>query len=277
MKDESLERNEGSQEDLYEEFDISKFDFSIADPWEEESSAENGQPEAKPQPAGEDPAFEAEPAAELAAEITPSPKPPKKEEKERTLPAFSLPSVDRKTFLRKSRRYLRYALRPSGLYENISETLWWVFLLGCCLFGCAFYLLLGMDWASAGMIVSSRVPLLMLTGFLLGGTVSLAFVGGATMLAKLCKEDDLQPFRMISAVAGAAVYPSAVLLFGLFLGLFGLSVSMSFGVVALLWWIFNLMEMLKDLMGNRYFPILTFVILWSMGLFALITATFLLK
>lgn len=276
MKEESFEPNNQSADEVYEEFDISKFDFSIADPWEEapqEAETPTEPPAEEPAEAPETPSFSEE---LLDLPLTPEKTPPAKEKRERSLPSFSF-GVDKKTFLRKSRRYLRYALRPSGLYENISESLWWIFLLGCCLFGCAFYLLLGMDWASAGMIASARVPLLMLTGLLLGGTVSVAFAGGACVLAKLCKEDDLKPFRMISAVAGSAVYPAAVLLFGLFLGLFGLSVSMSFGVVALLWWIFNLMEMLKDLMGRRFFPILTFIILWSAGLFALITATFMLK
>lgn len=280
---------------VYEEFDISKFDFSIADPGEdpappaEEPQAPTPEPEPPepeiavpaeepeiPAPQAQKGAFSAE--EELLDEPPVLPRNKEKRPKEpQADPTANHPSIDRKILIRKAKRYLRYALRPSGLYENISESLWGIFLAGCCLFGCVFYLLIGLDWASAGLITPNRVWLLMLTGFLLGGTVSLAFAGGAALLAKLCKEDRLHPFRMLSAVAGAAVYPGVVLCLGLLLGLFGLSVSMSFGIVALLWWIFNLMEVLKDLLGNRFFPVVTFILLWGMGLFTLISATLMLK
>ena len=52
---------------------------------------------------------------------------------------------------------------------------------------------------------------------------------------------------------------------------------MSFGIVALLWWIYTLMEVLRDLFPDRFLPTLTFLTGWAFALFALMSVTFTLK
>jgi len=255
-----------TQPPVYEEFDISKFDFTIRDPGET--------PAPTPPPREEPPA----PAKKTRSGRAPAPSPEPAEDL--SSPAFSSEGWqgDRLSRLKvKARRYLRYALRPSGLYENISERFWWLFLLGACLFVGGFYLLVGMDWLHAGLISGGRTFAFVLTGCLVGGIGSLAFVGLSVLTAKLGREDAVSGLRMLSAVAGSAVLPSAVLLTGLIFGLFGLSVSLSFGVTALLWWIFSLAELLKNMFGPRYLLIVTQVTLWGFGIFSLITLTFSLK
>ena len=140
-----------------------------------------------------------------------------------------------------------------------------------------FYLLVGMDWAHADLISTGRLLFFVLTGGLLGGAAALVFVGMTAITARLCREDAIRPFRLLSSVAGAWVFPSLRLVFGLSLGCFGLSVSMSFGMMALLWWIFSLTELLRDLFGKRFLPILTLILLWSAALMTAISVTFGLK
>lgn len=261
------------EEELYEEFDISTFDFTIRDPGED------------PLPPAEEPA--AEP---VKVEEAPSPKKerkkPREEEEEEPAPgeevrtAFGLPNfaaMDRRAWRNKLRRYLRYALRPSGLYENMSERLWAFFLGGNCLFMALFYLLVGLDWLHADLISGGRLVAFVLTGGLLGGAAALSFVGLTALTARLCREDAIRPFRLLSSVAGAWLFPAASLLFGLLLSFFGLSVSMSFGIMALLWWIYTLTEVLRDLLGKRYFSILTLIVLWGVALMSVISVTFRLK
>ncbi|MBO5222186.1 MAG: hypothetical protein J6C26_07715 [Clostridia bacterium] len=262
-----------------DEFDFSNFDFTIHDPGEDPA----------PATPAEEPPLPREAEAPL-----PSVKKKKKEhrkKKEEPLPEevssveeperrfFGLPNfaaMTRKQLLGKGRHYLRYALRPSGLYENLNEPLWGFFLLLNCLFGGLFYLLVALDWSHADLISAGRMWAFVLTGCLVGGAAALAFAGGTSLLAKIFGADAIRPFRMLSAVAGAAVCPAAVMGLGLILSLFGCSVSMSFGVIALLWWIFTLTEVLRDLLGKKYY-VLTFITLWGFALFALITVTFSLK
>ena len=248
-------------EALYEEFDISSFDFTVRDPGE--ASAEAPEPPT--------------PSVEPPKEEKPSPSP-------RSLPEkkgwFGLPdyrALDRRALKNKLRRYLRYALRPAGLYENVHEPIWWMFLTGCCGFMALFYLLVGLDWMQADLISGGRLAAFVLTGALMGGAAALGFAMLTSLTARLCREDAVRPFRLLSSLAGAWVFPSLVLLLGLVLSLCGCAVSMSFGLMALLWWIFTLTEVLKDLFGPRYLPILTVTVLWGMALFGLISVTFTLK
>lgn len=257
----------------YEEFDISTFDFTIHDPGEDPQPESNPAPEAMPDPEPESPS---QPERRIQ-----KPKPEKRPRAPKE--ASPRPETIRKPLTRqqlrsKSKRYLRYALRPTGLYENISEAYWPVFLLGACLFGGGLYLLAGMDWFRAGLISFGRMWAFVLAGLLVGGLATLVFAGCAALLARFCKMDDLRPFRLISATAGAAVFPACVLIVGLLTGLiFGVSVFISFGILALLWWIFFLMEVLRDLFAERNAATLTLMILWGLGLFTLISLTFSMK
>lgn len=262
---ESDQANTPAQEEIpYEEFDISKFDFTVRDP------GENPQPIPQPQSA------EAKPKKTAPPPRREEPA-PVGEEKKMFLGLPNYAAMDRRALRSKMRRYLRYALRPSGLYENLYESLWGLYLLGCSLFMSLFYLTVGLDWYHAELMNTGRLLAFVLTGGLMGGAASLVFVGLTALTAHLCREDAIRPFRLLSSVAGAWVFPSTILLVGLVLNFFGLSVSMSFGLIALLWWILSLGEVLKDLLGNRMFPILTLMIAWGSCLFWVISVTFRLK
>lgn len=269
------------KETSYEEFDISKFDFTIRDPGEDPAPAPSAEP-SRPAPAPEEPPRSGK-GVEGGFDFTPvwdgrkKKKSPPPEVSEPLSSTESISDGPVSLLKIKGRRYLRYALQPAGLYENISESLWWLFLLGACLFFGGFYLLVGMDWLSAGLISAGRVWAFLLTGGLVGGIAALSFSGMAALTAKVSREDAVSPFRMLSAVAGSAVLPALLLGVGFLLSLFGLSVSLSFGVIALLWWIFSLTEMLKTLFAPRYLLIVSLITLWGFGLFALITVTFSLK
>lgn len=256
----------------YEEFDISKFDFTIRDPGENPAPATPSPAPEREAPAASAPGFDFKPNSERKKK-----KPIPAEVSEPLSSTESISDGPVSLLKIKGRRYLRYALQPAGLYENISESLWWLFLLGACLFFGGFYLLVGMDWLSAGLISAGRVWAFVLTGGLVGGIAALSFSGMAALTAKVSREDAVSPFRMLSAVAGSAVLPALLLGVGFLLSLFGLSVSLSFGVIALLWWIFSLTEMLKTLFAPRYLLIVSLITLWGFGLFALITVTFSLK
>lgn len=339
------------ERELYEEYDISSFDFTIADPWEteenalEESDADltefaKDSEEFSPEPSlkPED-SFEPEPISESESvsdsepfsepeERISSPAPEREPVAEPEIRTGSEPEIDfdptprrtgkepsqsrvsriknrgkeffgrlrekgteiklpedpltipteTKEFLRtKVKRYLRYALRPSALYENLPETFWSLFLGGTSLFMGVFYLLVGMDWHRASLISAGRLWAFVAVGLLVGATAALAFAGGTQILSLIIRKEPLRPFRVLSSVAGATIFPAAILLTGLLLGLFGAATSMSFGIIALLWWIFVLMEVLRDLFGPRYVPIVTFLSVWAFVLFVVISATFSLK
>lgn len=256
----------------YEEFDISKFDFTIADPGDPDAAPVTPKPVAapvtpKPEPKPEPGKREAAPIparADRPAEAARKPK--------TAHAAISLP--DAKTLRRKGRRYLQYALHPTSLSENIAEVLWPLFLTGCCLFLGGFYLLVGTDRVSADLADASAVPSFFLTGLLVGGTASLIFAGGCSLLMRLYRIPRVPPLRILSSVAGAAVLPSSALILGALIGLFGAAVSLSFGLIALLWWIYLLAEVLRNLLANRFAPVLAWTVLWGLGLFALMTLTF---
>ncbi len=198
-------------------------------------------------------------------------------EKKGPVEPFFSPEQNEK-ILQKTKRYLRYALRPSELYENMQESLWILFLGGTSLFFGLFYLLVAMDWHQADLISTGRLWAFVFVGLLVGATAALSFAGGTQLLSRWIRKEPLRPFRLLSSVAGAALFPTAVLLFGLLIGLiFGAAVSMSFGVTALLWWIYTLMEVLRDLFPKRYGPILTFLTLWGAVVFIVISLTFVLK
>lgn len=331
--------------EIYEEFDISSFDFTIADPWEteeedplkEDSAAQEGSVETDSveeisaeeisskevyaqeteqfsenlsEPEGEwisESKPQGEPEADEESEVDSFPKEPvsaprrqKKppsepvvqrmkrrgkalirtlQEKKSKLPEEPLTiPTETKEFLRtKVKRYLRYALRPAALYENLPETFWSLFLGGSSLFMGVFYLLVGMDWHRASLISSGRLWAFVAVGLVVGATAALAFAGGTQILSLIIRKEPLRPFRVLSSVAGATVFPATILLTGLLLELFGVATSMAFGVIALLWWIFVLMEVLRDLFGPRYVPIVTVLSIWAFALFAVISATFSLK
>jgi len=288
-----------------ETFDISTFDFSIADPWENETEPEaapvpreeSRKPEEKPkkkplswkgisdkisdafddkpreEPVKKPRKQKPEPAAVRMEEEPPLPmeKPPRKK--------LSLPRLTKEEWMAKGRRWIRYALRPSMLYENIQERLWPLFLAATALFSGMLYLLIGLDWHRAEMISSGRLWAFVFVGLLLGGTMALAFGAGAQILSLICKKETLRPFKVLSAVGGAAIFPGLLLVLGLLIRLiFGAAVSMSFGITALLWWIYILLEALRDIFGEKnLYKSALFTTLWGFLLFCLMTLTFSLK
>ena len=255
----------GIAEDFsYEEFDISKFDFTIRDPGEDPEPVSPPPPKPVPEP----PAKNERPKKEPKPVPVRAPKPAKESRRPLT----------RKQLLGKGKRYLHYALRPMGVYEAISEAYWPAFLLGSCLFGGGLYLLAGMDWVRADLLTFGKMWAFVLAGLLVGGLAALAFAGGTALLARICHTDGVSPLRLLSAAAGAAVFPACLLIAGLLTGLlFGASVFVAFGTLALLWWIFSLTEFLKDLFGDRPAAVLTFIILWGIGLFSVVSLTFSMK
>lgn len=277
--------------DLYEEFDISSFDFSIADPGEDSGDPPDATATDEAAPFSPE-VSKTDPPTEERGFNPPSPREsqgfprklfPKTSQKEvsdqKNTPSSHIPfSLSKDTLRLKGKRYLRYALRPFALYENIGEILWPLFLLGAALFMGGVYLLIGLDWYQAELISAPRLWAFVLVGLLMGSSACLAFAGGAQIVSIMSRKEKLRPFRIISAVAGAATIPSALLILGLLLQLlFGAAVSMSFGILAVLWWIYILTEVLRELFGERFLASLTFLTLWSFLLFAMMSLTFSLK
>lgn len=298
-----------------EEFDISAFDFTIPDPGEipEFSETEEGKAADQVAPSSHTPkrfslsnlsAALSETAERLMAE-TPrepkprtskpkSPKPPRERKplfrkKEREAADFPqgeppVPAKERirfsgGTFSQVSRRWLRYALRPSGLYDGVTELLYPLFLIGVMLFFGGFYLLLGLDWYFAGLISVGRLFAIAAVGLLVGGAAATSFGGGVQGLSLLCRKERINPFRVLGTVAGACVYPASLLILGLLIRLiFNASVSMSFGVTAILWLLCSLLDVLRDLMGEKHlFKCVAFTVLWGFLLFLTMSLTFTLK
>lgn len=299
---------QASGEVVHEEFDISSFDFTIADPGEiaefsDSVSSDSGDgAEFSPTEEQEAPKKEkfslkkfsrtVSEKAEKLMEDSPrkekvrvkkekTPKPPKASaenlpEEPRQKPEFRFRGG---TFRQVSRRWMRYALRPSTLFENLPEFWWPLFLGGVMVFFGAFYLLIGLDWYFADLISMGRLWAIVFVGLLVGGTVALLFAAGTQGLSMLCRKERIRPFRVLSAVAGACVYPSALLILGLLIRLiFRASVSMSFGITAVLWVMYVLLDVLRDLFGEKnLFKSVILIVLWGFALFALMSLTFTLK
>ncbi len=301
-----------AEDGVYEEFDISSFDFTIADPGEgpdasdteealgsEERSGENdGIPEPKKEKFSlkKLSASLSEKATKLMEETPKTPKTqnprgeipavprgggpeqpaPKKERPPRQKLSFGFSGG---SFPQIARRWMRYALRPATLYQNLPEWMWPAFLLGVMLFFGGFYLLLGLDWYFAELIAPGRLLAIVAIGFLVGGTAALAFGAGAQGLSLLCRKERLRPFRVLSAVAGACVYPALLLILGLLIQLiFHAAVSMSFGIVAILWLTYVLLDVLRDMFGEKHlFKSTVLTVLWGFLLFIIMTMTFTLK
>lgn len=310
---------------VYEEFDISSFDFTIADPGDpEEYAATPGSTEETEAEGSEDrpkkkkkkfsfsalSAALSEKAERLMAE-SPREEKPKKEkiQKEKPekirqkspepSPAQEIPrsapkgkkerkEIDRRSlripftkeaFSRICRRWLRYALRPAALYENITESYWPMFLAGIGVYFAAFYLLIGLDWYFADLVSVGRLWAVTGVGLLVGGVAATTFAAGAQGLSLLCRRERIRPFRMFAALAGACVYPSSLLILGFLLRvIFPLSVSMSFGVISLLWMISNVLEVLREQFGEKHlFKSVVLTVIWAFVLFAVMTMTFTLK
>lgn len=275
----------------YEEFDISSFDFSIADPGEdtEETPAVPTPGDTEPLPVSE---RESEGSSfktiseKVSGKITGTfsgkssgkiRQKGKRSDTDRADSPAKFP-ISKETLQLKGRRYLRYALRPSALYENIGEVLWPLFLGGASLFMGVVYLLIGLDWYNADLIATSRLWAFALVGLLVGASAALSFAGGVQIVSLIIRKEKIRPFRVLSSVAGAAVFPSALLILGLLIQLiFGAAVSMSFGVMAILWLVYILMEVLRDFFGNRFLPNLTFLTAWGFLLFTVMSLTFSLK
>ncbi len=316
--------------DFAEEFDISSFDFTIADPGEiaEYSETIGGSEDLAPEEdfledqesaeildsaPGKKPKFSfrelsatvTEKITKLMEETPKEPKvrlPKKKKEKEQEpaaepefsegktkhprqpLPLSEEPGDEKVrftggTFRQVSKRWLRYALRPGTLCENVSEKLWPLFLAGVMAFFGGFYLLLGLDWYFAGLVSAGRLWAVVGVGLLVGGTAAMAFAAGTLALSLSCRKERLRPFRIISGVAGACVYPAGLMIFGLLVQLiFHASVSMSFGIMALLWFFYLLVDVLRDLFGEKHlFKSTVLLVVWGFFLFLVMTWTFTLK
>ncbi len=288
------------------EFDISTFDFTIEDPGEiEEFSQMTSVSEPKPKPAEKNFSLSKissliSEKAEKLMEEKPREEKPKKEKvfkekpkKEKAVREFSPlskiaaeePEKTRSiqftggTFAQVSRRWLRYALRPSALYDGVTELLAPLFLVITMAFFGAFYLLLGLDWYFANLIAPGRLWGIVGVGLLVGGVAALSFGAGVQGLSLLLRREKIRPFRVMGPVAGACVYPGALLLLGFLIQLiFRASVSMSFGITALLWLIYTLFEVLRDMFGEKNLvKSAAFTALWGFVLFLIMTLTFSLK
>lgn len=246
----------------YEEFDISTFDFSIADPGE----APAEEPKKAEIPAK---AVEAPPAVKQTKNAAKKVRAPKEK---------PVSSDDSDRVLSFGKSILRYALRPAGLYDLLPEWLWPVALLGVALLSTLFYTAVALDWKQNGLIADDRVGLFLLIGAVTGACSALLFAAGSQLLSLLCNRERISPFRMLFPLCGAAVYPTLLLIAALIVqAVGGVAVSMSFGVVALLWWLFILLEILRDRFGAKFFPIITFVTVFGYLIFAVMTLTFSLR
>ena len=308
----------------YEEFDISSFDFTIADPGDqgeyastpEASEADAKQADDSPKKKKkfslsalseaisekaeklmeESPREERPKKEKIKKEKSPkirqessefpgereepqsAPKKGKEERRKIDLSAFRLPFT-RESLPRICRRWLRYALRPAALYENITESYWPMFLAGVGVYFAAFYLLIGLDWYFADLVSAGRLWAIMGVGLLVGGVASTTFAAGAQGLSLICRKERIRPFRMFASLAGSCVYPSSLLILGFLLRIvFPISVSMSFGVVSLLWVVGNVLEVLREQFGEKHlFKSVVLTVLWAFLLFAVMTLTFTLK
>ncbi len=314
-EEETASLTEGtSSEGEKEEFDISSFDFTIADPGEIKEFSELKEATEETQEPSEAEKKEkfslsklssivSEKAEKLMEETPKEPKirekkeKPKKERKllfrpkEKTAVAEEKIDVQQEkpqrekihftggSFRQVSRRWLRYALRPAALYDGVTELLAPLFLVGVMLFFGGFYLLIGLDWYFADLISMGRLWAFVVVGLLVGGTAALSFAAGTQGLSLICRKERLRPFRVLSTVAGACVYPASLLILGLLLQLiFHASVSMSFGIMAVLWLTYLLLDVLRDLFGEKnLFKSSVLIILWSFLLFVIMTLTFTLK
>lgn len=287
-----------------EEFDISSFDFTIADPGEIKEFSEIREEEKASQPPTEE-GVEATAKKSFSlskfasalsekAEKLMEEKPREKKEKPPKEPSvrISQPKSEKTkkpkwepiyfsggSASQVSRRWMRYALRPSTLYDSITERLYPLFLLGVMLFFGGLYLLIGLDWYFANLISMGRMWAIVAVGLLVGGTAAMGFSAGVQGLSLICRKERIRPFRVISSVAGACVYPSSLLILGLLIQLiFHASVSMSFGITAVLWMLSLLLDVLRDLFGEKnLFKSTVLIVLWGLILFSVMTLTFTLK
>ena len=288
-----------------DEFDISAFDFTIEDPGEIEdfsrmTLAGETEEAGKRFSLSKFSSLISEKAEKLMEEKPKEEKPkkekvikekPKKEKKTSesvVLPQSSGYEPEEKkpaihftggTFAQVSRRWLRYALRPSALYDGVTELLAPLFLgIAMAFFG-GFYLLVGLDWYFAHLISFSRLWIMIGVGLLVGGVAALSFGAVVQGMSLLVRKERIRPFRVMGPVAGACVYPSALLILGFLIQIiFRASVSMSFGITALLWFIYTLFEVLRDMFGEKNLVKSTlFIGLWGFALFLIVSLTFSLK
>ncbi len=281
-------------------YDISAFDFTIADPGESPSPSVPSAPEEPRKPSAKRRMKEASASLSSKLERLMEDKPKKERPNKKEKPGKkegevvqssssegeefpeNTPSpwrISKGSVSQICRRWVRYALRPSSLYNNINEGLWPLFLGGIGVFFAAFYLLIGLDWLFADLVSPGRLWAVVLVGALVGGSSASLFALGTQGVSLLCKKEKIRPFRMLSAFAGACVCPSVLLVLGFFIQvIFRVSVSMSFGIVAVLWMMYGLLEVLRDILGEKklFFSALT-VTLWGFVTFLLMTLTFTLK
>lgn len=176
------------------------------------------------------------------------------------------------------KRTAELILRPSALYDRIPEAWWPASLLMCAGFFGLFFLTVALDWYKAGMMNSGRLWLFVLIGLLSGACLGMLFAAGATALARIEKQTQRRSFRFLAPLAGTVILPGCLLLIGILIGLiFSVPVSMSIGVMALLWWLCQVSELLKALFGNVFFRNLTFVTLYGFTVFLWLTTMFRLK
>ena len=193
-------------------------------------------------------------------------------------------AADRKEFLSLLRR--RYSLRgvcnkllrPAQLVRQNSPVLnVGALALTAFFFGC-FYLTVAMDWRHAGLISTGRMWAFLPVGLLTGVTAALALCAMLSGLSRFVEKEPQPPFRFTLSVAVAAVLPTGLAAAALLIGwIFSTPVSMSLGVTALLWWLYQILELMRNLFRKKYLPVLTALTCYGFVLFCWLTFTFRLK
>ena len=204
--------------------------------------------------------------------------PPKTVKKERKT-LFLLPNKEKdgKSFGRRLplREGFRFLLHPALLQEAVPEMFWPVGLGMVALFFGLLSLMVGRDWELSGVIEGSRLWTFFFVGLLSGCVLGLLFAAGALGISLLCRKERINPFRIPVPLAGTCFFPGILLIVGLCLQTFGgIAVSMAFGVLAVLWWLYLLIEFLRETFGDRFFANLTFVTVYGLIIISVLTAIF---
>ena len=176
------------------------------------------------------------------------------------------------------REGFRFLLHPALLQESVPEMFWPVGLGTVALFFGLLSLTVGRDWVLSGVIEGGRLWSFFFVGLLSGSVLALLFAAGALGISLLCRKERINPFRMLVPLAGTCVFPLLLLTVGLCLQAFGgIAVSMAFGVMAVLWWLYLLIEFLRESFGDRFFANLTFVTVYGLIIISVLTAIFRLR
>ena len=176
------------------------------------------------------------------------------------------------------RTALRYGFRPARFLRGTDPVYTGLSLAGtAAVFGGLFFSV-GLDWYHAGLVSSDRMWAYTLMGILTGAVAALLLAAILSFFAASLNKERISPFAFLPCVAGASLFPGCLILFGILWGcVFSTPVSDAFGLAGLLWWLWLIFELMRDLFRKHLLAVLSAVTVYGCLVCLWINVTFGLK